>query len=331
MAVWLKCGRVDVAFEDDIIPHEAMESLASIEGLEAAAADLLAAMKATAQAEAADIVARAQTEATALIDKAREDAAASRRLGYAQGRRDAVRQWHADARRQRERAAGRFGSTRETLADMVSQATASLVQNESSTYMSAALQALDALAERDLALTVAIHPDDQAVAQEAIDRMKPLWREGTVVKLVLSDQAERGHCICESAQGYVDASLSVQLATLRQAALGALDGLRLPDDLDDVAEPGSVAAATVAPPLMPMPTPRSMVEPPPGFDLRRAGIAPYPGGSAFPGLPAFDDEYDDLDDFDDEPDGHDEPGDPDRAERVAGLGRLARGQAGGNW
>lgn len=218
MAVWLKCGTDSVGFDDDLIPRDALQRVLSLDMLEAHAGLQRAALLRDAESAAAEVAA-----------KARSDAKAVTRLGYAQGRRDALRHWHAEAGAQRAAAATRHGELRDRLADMVVQATARLVRGPVlEQYLHEALQALDGLAEAESLLTLTVHPDDCATAQAAVDALRHRWPDSTVVKIIGSDTLVRGSCHCESAQGYVDASLSLQLATLRQAASGALRELDLP-------------------------------------------------------------------------------------------------------
>ncbi|QHJ00010.1 hypothetical protein GT347_19700 [Xylophilus rhododendri] len=239
MAVWLKCANVELAFAHDIVPREAMRSLERLDELDDIASETLAGLRAEAEAEAEGIRAAARADAQAIAAKAQLDAASVTRLGYAQGRRDALRHWHAEAVQQRQQAAERFGGQRKRLADMVVQATASLLQGPAmASYMEQALQALDTLAEKDLTLSVTVHPDEEPLAREAIEKLRPRWRDNTVVKLIVSDAVAPGSCICESPQGYADGSLSQQLATLRQAAMGALEDLEpLPHPVEQAAPP----------------------------------------------------------------------------------------------
>jgi type III secretion protein L len=288
MAAWLKLGDETVAFEHDVVPREALQKFVAFEALET-----------LARRQAETILEDAGAEACDIADKARADAVSVTRLGYAQGRRDGLRHWHAKALLQRAEAAARHGSLREQLAGMVAQATARLVQGPVlDQYLAQALRALDDMAAQDLVLSVTLHPGDRATAQAAIDLLQPHWRDGCVVKLIEAESAEPGTCRCESAHGYVDASLSVQLATLRQAAMGALAGLQLPDD---VLQPPPEAAAPVA-----------VFDPDaatvhPGQAMRRG--QPSPMSMSFPeyGNPGFGGPYDDGDDgFEDDDDENDE-------------------------
>lgn len=262
MAVWLKCGLEAIAFDDDVIPREALQRLLTLDALDAHAHE-----------QRDSLMGDAESAATAMAAKARNDAAAVTRLGYAQGRRDALRHWHAEASAQRASAAARHGELRGRLADMVVQATARLVRGPVlDQYLHDALQALDSLAESEQTLTVSLHPDDCAVAQAAIDALQPRWPDGTVVKLVVSDALARGSCICESAQGYVDASLSGQLATLRQAALGALQDLQDLQDLQalHLPEPHPKDAVDTSTPIAPPPA-----QPSPDQRLSMPSYFPY--------------------------------------------------------
>lgn len=291
MAVWLKCGPGELAFDDDVIPREALQGLLTLEALEAHAG---------ARREA--LLAEAESAVAAMAAKARTDAAAVTRLGYAQGRRDAVRHWHAEAGAQRAAAAARHGTLRGRLADMVVQATARLVQGPVlDQYLQAALQALDGLAEAEQTLCLTLHPADSAVAQAAIDVLRPRWKDATVVKIIESDTLARGSCLCESAQGYVDASLAVQLATLRQAAMGALQDLPLPGEPPDE---------------LPGPGPDATPDLPPGMSANMSANMspprdPAPGrsdaGLPLPSYFPYADDYGD-DDPDAEDDGFDDDG-----------------------
>lgn len=321
MAVWLSCGPVAVTFDNDIVPREAMQRLVSLEHLLAEARVQADALRAAAQAEAQETRAEAQAEARTVAEKARREASAVTRLAYAQGRRDGLRHWHAISSQQRREAATLLGSQRERLAGMVAQATASLLQGTAlELYLDAALEALDRLAEESMTLSVTVHPDDCATAQRTVERLRPHWRDGTVVRLLPSAAVARGSCICESAGAYVDASLSLQLATLRQAALGALDDLQLPDD---VAPPPAPAPA-LSPAL-----PLRGADPPDPFRLQ-AAPAGRPGrfgaaGALF-GMDDFPGEEGEEGEEDEEGLGLD--GDGDRFEDLFDDGDLPSGAAG---
>ena len=281
MAVWLKCGADSVAFDDDVIPRDALQRLLSLDALETHAGEQRESMRQASE-----------SAATAVADKARSDAAAVTRLGYAQGRRDALRQWHAEASSQRAAAAARHAELRGRLADMVAQATARLVRGPVlAQYLHEALQALDGLAELESLLTLTVHPEDSATALAAVDALRHRWPDGTVVKIIESDTLARGSCVCESAQGYVDASLSVQLATLRQAALGALQGLEMPGLLPPLVTGGSPDPATRAGPSAEQPVPM------PAYPTYATDADPDDREDEDPD---DDDDDDDDDDFDDE-------------------------------
>lgn len=298
MALWLKCGLRELAFEHDIVPREAMRTLVGLDDLEEITRQDIARLAHEARAQQDAMLTRARAEADAVGDKARLDATAAARLGYAQGRRDGLRQWHAEASAQRAESGARYRVHRDLLADLVVQATAALLQGPAlAGYLENALRALDTLAQKDLTLTVRVHPDDQFVAQQAIDRLRPQWRDGTVVKVLVSDTLAPGSCVCESPSAYVDASLSLQLATLRQAARGALQSLKLPDDgPTDMREPTDGDAAATLQALA-----RPEGQAPPGLlqesDEARSPIAgyyhlpsaPY-SGADLPGAGADDDD-----------------------------------------
>ncbi|MCZ2498189.1 hypothetical protein GN316_15595 [Xylophilus sp. Kf1] len=302
MAVWLKCGVDSIAFDDDIVPCDAMQRLISLDALDEHARSQREALRLAAESAAAERAARA-----------RSDAAAVTRLGYAQGRRDALRHWHAEAAGQRAAASARHGELRGRLADMVVQATAQLLRGPAlDHYLRDALQALDGLAEAECMLSLTVHPDDHPVARQTVETLQSRWPDGTVVKITVSDGLARGSCLCESPQGYVDASLSLQLATLRQAALGMLQGLRLPGELTDPLPEDPLAAAApagAAAPHLPAESPAD----------RQAG--PRPPMPAYFSYAHHDDDEDDA--LDGEDDGFDDD-EPFEGGSAAGGGRGSR-------
>lgn len=303
MAMWLKCGSCELAFDDDIVPYEAFARLGELDALATQAREDAATLQGFAHAEAGRVQAEAHIQADALMEKARKDASAVTRLGYAQGRRDALRHWHAEAVAQRKAAAALYGGQRELLADLVVQATASLLQGPSlGGYFESALRAIDSLAERDQTINVTVHPDDQAVALEAVERLRGHWRDGTVVKLTASADVAAGSCICESPQGYIDASLSLQLASLRQAAMGALEDLRLPEDV--LAPEAPVTAGDAAPAVREPARTQYPVQPlPPGFYEPQGSLYDLDGDEDEEDSEDEDDNFDGMFDRDPGPDG----------------------------
>jgi type III secretion protein L len=184
------------------------------------------AMLATAHEQAAAITAQAECEATALREAARLSFESAQADGYQAGREEALADWY---RRSAEASKDRRAiqtMLRDRLAELVVVAVEQIVRSEdSSTLFARSACEIDRIADGCAYLSVRVHPDDYAAATREFDRFALEWSErGRAIPLtVVADRKMTpGDCICESDLGIVDASLSIQLAAMRNAVARAL-------------------------------------------------------------------------------------------------------------
>ncbi len=223
MVVWLRHAGADVGIVDGIIPRESFEQLVSLAQAQHQLSALHERTIATAQAEAAVLLDQARAEAAAIVQAAQNKAQEACRLGYRRGQRQALDEWHAKASQARGADQRMLAAMHERLADMVAEATRHLVQAEpSEAFFAAVASRMDKLAEGATRLTLTVCPADRAAAEAALQRLQAPWLDGTTVAVEEDPALPPGSCRCESTTGWLDASLDVQLAAVRRAALHTL-------------------------------------------------------------------------------------------------------------
>jgi type III secretion protein L len=193
--------------------------------------------KARAQAEA--ILAAAREEAEGLIVQAQLAYTSASHMGYEAGWEKALADWHERSLRLQAEMPSIGQRQRDRLAQLVALAVEQIV---SSADPVALFKQAAASVERIVAdgspLKVRVHPDDLAAAIAAFGEVSREWKEaGRAVRLQVNPDAqlERGHCVCETDLGAVDASLPQQLAAISEALSRAVNSL--PQDEDESALP----------------------------------------------------------------------------------------------
>lgn len=245
MVIWLRNPQCEgaaagsgIGVDGDVLRGEQLATLVDIDTawreMRAQGEAELSAAGAQAQALLADAEAQA-AELEARAAQRYEHAAGE---GYEAGLREALADWHArvmrspDAdgltpqRRQRDR-----------LAQLVALAVEQMVAaSDPADLFRRAAATLEQIVADGSPLEVRVHPADLRAATVAFGEAGRSWREvGCAVRLrVQADAAlEPGSCQCESDLGAVDASLSLQLAAMREALARAVNSMADEADEDD--------------------------------------------------------------------------------------------------
>jgi type III secretion protein L len=202
---------------DGIVPAEEAPALIEMDKAVLQVMQAAQARLAEAQAEAKALLDATEQKMQAQCAHAEQNARAATRLGYAQGKEQALAQWLAQAGERQKQIQLSYQNQREYLAQWVAQAVQTMVQSqETCDFFAAALSSLDAVAEKDNAFVMHVHPSDESAAQEAIKQACTRWSNTRTIR-VETDSALAPHsCRMETATEFVDASLDVQLRALRR-------------------------------------------------------------------------------------------------------------------
>jgi type III secretion protein L len=224
---WPELGAELGLNDDGVVPRD---ELARLVTLDSAADDILGAAQRRADAashEAERILSAARAEADRLVEAGENQRRASANLGYWQGRRQCVADWHRQALTAQHDAAALAARQRERLADLVVATVRGLVLSQpAQDFYAAALTLLDKEAEAAGRLVFHVHPDDCAHVEAALQAHRVRWPAGASARVEVDPQVGRRACRVESDVGYIDAGLDTQLAAL---ARGLLSDRAFPD------------------------------------------------------------------------------------------------------
>jgi type III secretion protein L len=247
MVIWLRNPSVEglgagAGVDDDIVRGEQLAEALALDDAWQALRTRGESELAAAQQQAQALLDEARVQADALVEQAAqrfEEAAAE---GYDAGMRNALADWHqyvarkpdVDTARQRQH---------DRLAELVALAVERLVAASDPTDLfRRAVATLEQIVADGSPLDVRVHPSDLRAANAAFGEAARSWREvGCAVRLRVQADASLapGACVCDSDLGSVDASLDLQLASLRTALARAVSSIAAPDDdawTDDVEE-----------------------------------------------------------------------------------------------
>lgn len=208
---------VDLELSDGIISSDEAPALL---GMDAAVSQVMQAAKTRlveAEAKAEVLLNEADQEVQAQYERAEQEARAATRLGYAQGKEQALAQWFAQVRERQKQVQLSYQHQREYLAHWVVEAVRAMVKSHPACdFFSAALSSLDVVAEKDNAVVLHVHPSDESAAQEAIVRVRARWSDAFTVRVEADSTLTPRSCRIETATEFVDASLDAQLRALRR-------------------------------------------------------------------------------------------------------------------
>lgn len=211
---------VDMELSDGIVSRDEASALlrmdeAVLQVMQAAKAHL-----AEAEAKAEALLNELDQELQAHYKRAEHNAQAAAKLGYAQGKEQALAHWVAQARERQKQVQLSYQGQREYMAHCVVEAVQTMVQSHTACdFFAAALFSLDAVVEKDNAVVMHVHPHDETAAQEALLQARTRWSDAFSVRLEVDSALAPRSCRIESANEFVDASLDAQLRALRRRLL----------------------------------------------------------------------------------------------------------------
>lgn len=208
---------VDLELNEGIVSRDEVPALL---GMDAAVVQVMQAAeerRVAAESQAAALLRDADQVVQAQYERAQHDARAAARLGYAQGKAQALAEWFSQAHARQKQIQLSYQNQREYLAHWVVEAVRTMVQNQAALdFFAAALLSLDAVAERDNAVVLHVHPSDAPVVQEAIVCARERWPQAFTVRVECDSVLTPRSCRIETATEFVDASLDTQLRALRR-------------------------------------------------------------------------------------------------------------------
>ncbi|CAN5560143.1 type III secretion system stator protein SctL [soil metagenome] len=217
---WPELG-VELGLNDDGVV--ARDEFARLVMPDSAAVEILRAAQARADAvleEAGRVLSEARAEADRLVAAGETQRRTSANLGYWQGHRQSVADWHRRSLAAQRGAAALLARQRERLADLVVATVRGLVMSQPPQHFyAAALPLLDKEAEHAGRMVFHVHPDDLAHAEAALQSHSARWPAGASARVEVDPQLGRLACRVESDVGYIDADLSTQLAALARGLL----------------------------------------------------------------------------------------------------------------
>jgi type III secretion protein L len=238
MVIWLRnhniewsgdpCAATDIGVceDDDILRREAYASIVALEAAGAACRERHDAVLAAAQERAREIVALAEEEARALKEQAERAFSEAEQRGYEAGKTQALSEWYARVAQQASEQRAMHEMLRTRMAELVVVAVEQIVRSEDrSALFARSATVIDRIAEGCTSLKVRVHPDDYEAAAREFGRFTDEMRQRgrmAPVTVTIDGQLDRGACLCESDLGVVDASLTTQLAAIREAVQRAL-------------------------------------------------------------------------------------------------------------
>jgi type III secretion protein L len=241
MVIWLRNASVmadahhAIGMTCDVVRAEQLATLVEIDSAYDSLNRQCDALLDEARAQAEAILAAARTQANDLIAQARLSSTSASRMGYEAGWGHALADWHERSLRLQADMPSIGQRQRDRLAQLVVLAVEQIVATADPVALFK--QAAATVGDNPIdgsPVKVRVHPDDLAAAIAAFDAVSRDWKEaGRAVRLQLNADAqlERGHCICETDLGALDASLPQQLAAIREALSRAVNSH--PQDEDE--------------------------------------------------------------------------------------------------
>ena len=228
MAIWLNAGQQAIGVDCGVIRRGDFAALVNACDLAAKAEDILVA----AGDEAVDIVAKAHTQAKEIRVDAEQEGKRIREEAFVRGTQEAASRWieevasrAVDARDSMLRASSR-------LAELVSLATQRVLETEDKEGLyRRALRTVKQLTSESKTLILHVGPADHEYAESVIAGIASEVGVAIPLDIKIDPRLAEGGCVLESDSGVLDASLGIQIETIKQAITkAARNALRAESD-----------------------------------------------------------------------------------------------------
>jgi type III secretion protein L len=203
-----------VAIDDDIVRREELSTVLELDRAEAQHRQRLLEDAERAHNQAQALVHNAQREAERLRSAARARFQRVARLGYAAGRRGALREWNMRSVRAMRDERQQWLRNRERLLQVVVDACAAMLGEDRGALYRRAAHALEQACAEAKFLQVQVAPGELASAQQAFARFAA-QPGGLRVEVTECTTLAQGECRCEWDSGVFETGLQLQLDSLR--------------------------------------------------------------------------------------------------------------------
>ena len=233
---WLRAPGGALGIEEGVVRARDVQCLQETQSLLALAQRQADEVTQAAHVQAEVLLAQAREQAAGALQQAHTEAAELKQRAYDDAVAQAVRDWHE---RQAGAAVDKQRSLREMhekLAQIVTSAVERIVHSHDRTALyQRALKNVQSLTRGATSLKLRVGAQDHAHASDCIASVAALGDAGLSVEVVCDPALRPGSCIFESESGVLDASLHVQLDSLRGAMEKAVRRAVLADEAEAAA------------------------------------------------------------------------------------------------
>lgn len=183
---------------------------------------------AQAQADPQAITAAAQSRADQMLERARKDARRIRREaaeeGHEEGMRESVALWHGQQLALAAQGQRLLDAMQEKMVHIVMSAVERVIEaTPREALFQRAAKSVQHLSRGAMGLKLKVCMQDHPSACTALESLNTLHSLGLQLEVAVDPALQPGACVFESELGVLDASLSLQIASLRSAMSKALE------------------------------------------------------------------------------------------------------------
>jgi type III secretion protein L len=225
MVIWLKAGQHGIGLEQGIVRDADVVTLVEVCELTTQAEELLA----QAGQEAIDIVTKANESAVTIIKDAESKGTQIRDDAFVRGTQEAASRWIQEVASKALGARESMLKASNRLAELVSLATQHVVETaDKEGLYRRALRTVKQLTGESKTLTLHVGPADQQYAESVMAVIAIEVGVQIPLDIRIDPRLTDGGCVLESDNGVLDASLGIQIETVKQAiAKAARNALRM--------------------------------------------------------------------------------------------------------
>lgn len=232
MDIWLKFDPKTVAIDADIVRAEEFSRVTELGDALDALQKLVAATMCDATTRAQALVDTARREADAFVAGARSKFDNSARLGYAAGHRRALADVHAQHLASTRSEQQQLQGLAERLSRTVMKAVEQIIaESDRDALMRRVVLIVTRAIDDATHLSVTVSPADAERAKRLFSNIGQTAVPPLNLDVIVNDQAIAGTCICEWADGVVEANLGAQMAGLARALARGAASAVLPASL----------------------------------------------------------------------------------------------------
>lgn len=227
MAIWLKAGQQAIGVDSGIIRNSDFAALVDASNIAIQAEEVLAA----AGHEAVGILAHAHEQAKKIRSKAEIDGKKIRDEAFIKGTQEAASRWMEEVASKTINAHDSMLRASGRLAELVSIATQRVLETEDKDGLyRRALRTVKQLTGDSKTLTLHVGPADHEYAESVIEGIAFEVGMQIPLDIKIDPRLAQGGCVLESDNGVLDASLGLQIETVKLAITKAARNALRTDD-----------------------------------------------------------------------------------------------------